>query len=115
MFYSLVKVVTLIMQKYGSNNKLIAQEGKRDELATILLEASRLVSELKGCQIYLVSKDIEEENTIWVTEVWDSKEDHAQSLTLDSVRALIMQAIPLLASQPEKGHDLEVIGGHGIN
>ena len=102
------------MQKYGLNNKLVAQEGKVDELASILLKASELVSELNGCQTYLISKDLEEKNTICITEVWDSKEDHAQSLTLDSVRTLIMQAIPLLAGQPEKGHDLEILGGYGI-
>jgi len=110
-----MKYVTLSMQKYGSNNKLVAQEGKLDELATILLEASELVSKLSGCQVYLISKDLEDKNTLWVTEIWDSKEDHAQSLTLDSVKTLIMQAIPLLAGQPEKGNDLEVLGGHGIN
>jgi hypothetical protein len=52
---------------------------------------------------------------VWVTEVWDSKEDDDNSLHVEGVRALISRAMPLLAGQPEKGQELEVIGGAGLN
>ncbi|MEJ8800689.1 putative quinol monooxygenase [Pontibacter sp. H249] len=99
------------MQKYGLHGKLQAQEGKGNELASILLQASKLVSTAKGCHLYLVSKDAQNSDSIWITEVWDSKEDHDNSLQLDGVGSLISQAIPLLASKPEKGLELEVLGG----
>ncbi|MEZ4684912.1 MAG: hypothetical protein R3B47_02270 [Bacteroidia bacterium] len=38
-----------------------------------------------------------------MTEVWDSKEDHANSLQLPGVRELIMQAMPILDSMPTGG------------
>lgn len=99
------------MSKYGLHGKLKATEGKGEELASILKEASALVSTAKGCHLYMVSKDTKEREAIWVTEVWDSKEDHDQSLHMAGVRELISKAIPLLDGQPEKGVELDVIGG----
>lgn len=99
------------MKKYGLHGNLKAQDGQGDKLAAILLQASALVSTAKGCHLYLVSKDKQNPDTIWITEVWDSKEDHDNSLHLDGVGALISQAMPLLAGKPEKGLELDVMGG----
>ena len=100
--------------KYGLHGKLTATEGNGDQLATILLEASRLVSTAKGCHLYLVSRDKNEKEAVWVTEVWDSKEDHDNSLKVEGVKELISQAMPILDGMPEKGQELEILGGAGI-
>lgn len=99
------------MKKYGLHGKLKAIPGKGEALAEILVQASTLVSHAKGCHLYLVSRDPKDEESVWVTEVWDSKEDHDQSLNVEGVRELISKAIPILDGQPEKGLELEVIGG----
>jgi quinol monooxygenase YgiN len=101
--------------KYGLFGKLQAAEGKGNDLAAILLEASRLVATAKGCQIYIVSRDSQNENLVWINEVWDTKEDHDNSLKVAGVRELISKAIALLAGQPEKGIVLNVIGGKGLD
>ncbi|MBB6609883.1 antibiotic biosynthesis monooxygenase [Pontibacter sp. Tf4] len=101
--------------RYGLHGKLTASEGNRDKLAAILLEASRLVSTAKGCQLYLISTDKEDDNAVWVTEAWDSKEDHDNSLSVPGVRELIGQAMPILASMPQEGQELRILGGTGIN
>lgn len=44
----------------------------------------------------------------------DSKEEHDNSLKLDSVKSLISQAMPLLDGIPSGGQELSVLGGHGI-
>lgn len=103
------------MSKYGLHGKLQATEGNGDQLASILLEASRLVSSAKGCHLYLVSKDQNTKDAVWITEVWDSEEDHDNSLKVEGVRELIGQAMPLLVGQPEKGQKLEILGGKGID
>ncbi len=103
------------MPKYGLHGKLNATPGNGDKLATILLEASKLISSAKGCHLYLIGKDKNEHDAVWVTEVWDSKEDHDQSLKNENIRALITQAMPLLDGQPEKGQELDILGGFGIN
>ncbi|KAA3437082.1 putative quinol monooxygenase [Rufibacter hautae] len=102
------------MNKYGLHGKLTATQGNSDKLASILLEAAQLVSTAKGCRLYLVSKDRTQEDAVLVTEVWDSQEDHDQSLHVPGVRELISQAMPLLAGKPEKGQVLEILGGAGI-
>lgn len=102
------------MNKYLLHGKFTAKTGQADELANILIEASKLVSTAKGCKLYVVSKDEKDQNSIYVTEIWDSKEDHDNSLQIKGVRALIMKAMPLLDGQPEKGQELELLGGTGI-
>jgi quinol monooxygenase YgiN len=100
--------------KYGLHGKLKATEGNGDKLATILLEAAKLVSNAKGCHLYMISKDKDDKEVVWVTEVWDSKEDHDNSLKTEGVRELISQAMPILDGMPEKGMELEILGGAGI-
>ena len=102
------------MNKYGLFGKLKAQPGKGDELAAILLQAAELVRHAKGCHIYIIGKDAQDGDVIWVTEVWDSKEGHDDSLKADSVRQLIGKAMPLLDGPPQGGTALEVLGGVGI-
>ena len=101
--------------RYGLHGKLTASQGNRDKLAAILLEASKLVSTANGCQLYLVSTTPDDENAVWVTEAWDSKEDHDNSLNVAGVRELIAQAMPILAGMPQKGQELQILGGAGIN
>ena len=74
-----------------------------------------MVSSAEGCYLYFVSRDQDNEDAVWVTEVWNSEEDHNNSLKVKGVRELIAQAMPLLAGQPEKGQQLSVLGGKGVN
>jgi len=103
------------MYKYGLSVKFISTENNGQKLSSILLKASQLVSSAKGCQLYLVSLDNEEPDTVWTTEIWDSREDHDNSLKVIGVKELISQAMPLLAAPPEKGKEIKIIGGFGIN
>lgn len=102
------------MNKYLLHGKLSAKQGHRDELATILLDASKLVSTAKGCRLYVVGLEKEDENAVFVTEIWDSKQDHDNSLQVAGVRELIMKALPILDGQPAKGQEIEVLGGAGV-
>ncbi|MCO6480501.1 MAG: antibiotic biosynthesis monooxygenase [Phaeodactylibacter sp.] len=102
------------MTQYGRYGKLKAQPGKGNELAVILLQAAELLRTVQGCHLYIIGKDAKDEDTIWVTEVWDSKESHSNSLKDKAVQALILQAMPLLDGKPEGGTELEVLGGLGI-
>jgi quinol monooxygenase YgiN len=84
--------------------------GKRDELIAILLEG---VASMPGCLSYVVAKDATDENGIWFTEVWDSRESHAASLSLPSVQAAIAKGRPLFASFDSQVIT-EPVGGHGL-
>ena len=99
---------------YLLHGKLTAKSGHREALANILLAASELVSTAKGCKIYVIGKDATDENAVYVTEIWDGKEDHDNSLNVDGVRELIGKALPMLEGKPSKGQELEILGGAGL-
>lgn len=97
---------------YALCGKLIAQPGKRKQFAEILLRAAARVGELPGCRLYLVHEDQIEPETIWVYELWDSKQAHDDSLQDAQVRQLIGEAHPLIGGPPS-GTELHLVGGHG--
>lgn len=101
--------------KYGLHGKLTAKAGQEKVLAKILLEAAPLMENAQGCHLYMVSLDDANPADVWITEIWDSEEDHDNSLNLPGVRPLIGQAFPLLEGTPQKGQKLKILGGLGIN
>lgn len=101
------------MIKYGFIGKFKARKGEGDSLIAILLEAAKLLSTAKGCNHYIISRNVSDENSIIVTEIWDTKEDHDNSLKLPGSMELISKAMPLLDGKPEVTV-LEVMGGKGL-
>lgn len=97
--------------KYGLQGKFNTHPGKAKELANILIEASNLMKNVKGCHLYSVSLIRERDNEVWVYEIWETKEDHDNSLNYPGVKELIGQAMPLLADAAEKGQELIVVAG----
>ncbi len=96
---------------YGLIGKMIATEGKREGLADILLTG---VANMPGCKSYIVAKDSIDANALWVTEVWEDKDKHAQSLTLPSVVDAITKGRSLIAGFGER-FETEPLGGQGLN
>jgi len=97
---------------YGLQGKLIAKPGKRDALIALLLEGSR-EGTLPGCRLYVVNEIADEPDAIAVFEVWDDKAAHDASLQLESVRAVITKARPLLVGMGGSTA-LRPIGGQGL-
>lgn len=96
---------------YGLIGKMIADHEKRDELISILLDGA---NEMPGCLSYVISKDMTDENALWITEVWDSKESHQASLSLEAVKTAISQGKPLIAGFGER-FETTPVGGHGLS
>lgn len=82
--------------------------GRRDELVAILTRPGTELREA-GCLRYDVGIDEEHPDTVFVSELWVSAEAHRSSLQLDSVRAAIAEAMPLLSGEMD-GFRFEVIG-----
>lgn len=95
---------------YGLIGSITTTEGQRDAFMDILLEG---VTEMPGCLSYIVAKDSKNENKIWVTEVWDSKESHKNSLSLPSVQEAIAKGRPMIAEFGEQAIT-EPVGGNGL-
>lgn len=79
---------------YGMIGKITAVPGKRDEFIAILLDG---IGEMPGCLSYVVAKDANDGDAIWISEVWDSKASHDASLALPSVKDAIAKGRPLIA------------------
>lgn len=79
---------------FGMIGQMKSVTGKRDELIGYLLEGSR---GMPGNLAYIVAKDASDRETVWITEVWRSKADHAASLSLPQVRDAITKARPVIA------------------
>jgi len=99
-----------VQEMYGLIGRIIAVSGKRDELATILING---VSGMPGCLSYVVARDTLNENALWITEAWESKDKHQASLSLSSVQEAIKLGKPLIESFADR-YETTPLGGHGI-
>jgi len=95
---------------YGLIGKMRTTAGQRDAVVAILLESTR---SMPGCLSYVIATDPSDENGIWVTEVWESKDMHAASLKLPQVAQAIARARPLIAGFAER-FETTPVGGYGI-
>lgn len=89
---------------------MLAAPGKREALIEILLMGQ---AEMPGCLSYIVARDADDADALWVTEVWDSKESHEASLSLPSVQQAIERGRPLIAGFAER-FETEPVGGQGL-
>ncbi len=95
---------------YGLIGSFKAHPGKRDELIALMTAD---VGAMPGCKSYVVAKDPQDADTIWVTEVWDTAESHKASLSIPAVAETIKSAMPLIAGFGR--HTVtEPVGGYGI-
>lgn len=100
------------MDKFTMFGKLTAQPGKRDELAKILLESAETLEGMEGCVFYIINEAVEDPDTLWIMELWESKEAHAASLQNEKVLGVISRCRPLIADVG--GVPVRPIGGKGF-
>lgn len=96
--------------KYGLIGQMIATPGQRDALVDILLAGT---GAMPGCLNYIVAKDATHPDAIWITEVWTSKQHHADSLKLPAVQAAIAKARPIIAGFGQR-FETTPVGGVGL-
>ena len=80
---------------FGLIGKMRAVAGKRGELIEILAAGT---AGMPGNRSYMIAEDMGDVDMLWVTEVWDSEEQHAASLDLPQVREAIGKGKPLIAA-----------------
>jgi len=95
---------------HGLIGKMLAHPGQRDALIAILLEGT---AAMPGCLAYVVAKDKNDADALWITETWDSEASHKASLALPAVRDAITRGRPLIAGFGER-FETEPVGGHGL-
>jgi quinol monooxygenase YgiN len=96
---------------YGLIGKMNVAPEQRDFVIQVLLEGT---DSMPGCLSYIVAEDALNPNAIWVTEVWDKKESHQESLKLASVQEAIARARPYITGFGERFETVPV-GGQGLD
>jgi quinol monooxygenase YgiN len=95
---------------YGLIGRIETTPGDRDLLAEILISG---VGGMPGCLSYVVARDRDDADALWVTEVWEDRESHAASLSLPGVREAIERGRPLIVAFTDR-RETEPLGGHGL-
>jgi quinol monooxygenase YgiN len=95
---------------YGMIGRIKAQPGKRAELAAILLEGT---GTMPGCLSYVVAEEMADADTLIVTEAWDNRQSHDDSLKLPAVQAAIAKGRLLIAGF-DKIAETVPLGGVGL-
>jgi quinol monooxygenase YgiN len=99
--------------RYGMHGRIVAQAGRGDELAAILLEAAAGLQANPDCLLYVVSRAADDPESIWVTEAWADRSAHAASLEDPAARELIARARPIIASFADRA-EFRPEGGKGL-
>jgi quinol monooxygenase YgiN len=102
------------MSKFSLFGKFTVQEGERETMVEILLEAAESMRNLEECEIYLVNISENEPNAVYVYEVWSDEHAHQASLTLEATQTLIKRAKPVITGM-ERISTLKTRGGKGIS
>lgn len=97
---------------FGYLGSMKAKPGHRDEVVSILLSASESLT-AAGCHLYVVGVAESDDQTIYVSEVWESKQHHDASLQLPETKAAIGTAMPMLTGEFDS-HEFAVSGGLGV-
>jgi quinol monooxygenase YgiN len=98
------------VELYGMIGKIKTQPGKRADLIALLGGGT---GDMPGCLAYLIAEDVADADGIWITEIWKTKQYHADSLKLPAVQAAIAKGRPLIAGF-ETHVETRPVGGMGI-
>ena len=98
---------------YALLNKLTAKPGQRSSVADILIESGKLFDDNPGCYLYLVSESAEDQNAIWVVDLWSTKEAHEEALKNPELRPYVEKSLPLLEGMPEQ-IEIRPLGGKDL-
>jgi quinol monooxygenase YgiN len=96
--------------RIGRYAKATAKPGQGEALAAKLLEVARSLRDAPGCELYVINRSRDEQDVVWVTELWES-EEHMDA-ALERSRESIPQVLALVDGFERI--DLEPLGGVGV-
>lgn len=79
-------------------------EGRQTLVDTLAAEAERVESLFEGCELYVVSIDTANPNTVMIAEEWTSKDFFETYQTSDHFAATMNEVGPCLASSPNSAY-----------
>ncbi len=89
------------MSKVAIVAKLVAQEGKRDELLAVFSGNMPNIEAETGTLVYAMHSDLSDDVTVWFYELYADSDAVAAHGSSDAMKALGPKLAPLLAGRPE--------------
>ena len=99
------------MTRVARYGRATAKTGHGEELAKILLAAAAAMEDDPGCELYLVSREADDPDQIWVTELWRSQADLDASL--EKIRGSDDVAAVMAIVADFEMIELDLLGGKG--
>jgi quinol monooxygenase YgiN/mannose-6-phosphate isomerase-like protein (cupin superfamily) len=99
--------------KIARHVRFRAAEGRGDELARTLAGVAEALRSVPACELYLVTQDATDADTVRVTELWSSAEGMAASLEAEGGEEAIARVRALSDGAPEL-IELTPAGGAGL-
>lgn len=97
----------------GRYVRMVARPGQGGELAATMLQVAEALGAAPGCELYLVNTSVDEDDTVWITEVWADAESSDRALSGELGQAGIGEVMSLLSGPPELVA-LTPLGGTGL-
>ncbi len=94
--------------RYG---RMVALPGSGPELAEVMLAVATAQEADPGCLLYLVNRQTDDPETLWVTELWRSQEDLDASIESLKGNDQVARVRTLLADGGMI--ELDLLGGKG--
>lgn len=73
-------------EAYGIIGEMKCAPGKRAEVLEAMTKGTL---DMPGNLAYLIAEDLNDPDSLWITEVWEDRDAHAASLQLPSVQEAI--------------------------
>lgn len=99
------------MSQVARYGKFVARPGRGRRVADMLLAAAAELSDDPGCLLYLVNRQTDQADTVWVTELWRSPEDLHAVLERLRESSAIAEVMPLV--ETAEMVELDLLGGKG--
>jgi quinol monooxygenase YgiN len=94
-------VASRAISRFAQHAQVHARAGQRDELAAKFVEACEMQRDNPACELMLVSTSPDDLDSVFLTEVWTSAEDHERARQSSAVQAWAEQMPSLVAGPPE--------------
>jgi quinol monooxygenase YgiN len=95
---------------YGIVRTFITRPDQRENFVRALIEGYR---DMPGCRSFIVATDPTDETTVWVTEIWDSRDRRTAEFETPRIKAAAARAKAFLDHRDLK-RETRPVGGVGF-
>jgi quinol monooxygenase YgiN len=103
-------------KKFGRLMAFTAKPGRGGELAAVMLQVAEGLRDVPGCELYVISQDSTDPDTVRVAETWadEASADAALAAAAESNGDISIESVLGMLAKPPERVDLTTLGGVGL-